>query len=153
MAVNATMKVYTKFSYSSAIKLMKLDTDVLRCILLSSYNIGGTQTSAQFLSDIVTAGVGVEANGTGYTAGGVPLTSVTLTNSGLGTTLMSGNPSWNATGGTLTASYALFYDSQPGTPATNPLIGYWDFGGAVTSTNNPFTLNINPSGLVTFTAT
>jgi hypothetical protein len=145
MAVTA--HVYTKLTKSLADKLANLETDALKVMLLSAYTVGSTQDTAQFVSDVLA--VGTEASGTGYTAGGQALTSVTLTASGHVYTLTAANPSW--TSSTITASYALFLDSTPGSNATNPVICYWDFGGAQSSSSGTFTLTISGSGLCTFT--
>jgi hypothetical protein len=146
-----TSHVYTKCDYSMGTKLTQLATDALKVMLLSAYTLGTTQNSAQFVSDVLAAPA-TEATGTGYTAGGQALTGVTLTNAGLVTTLTCANPSWNAAGGSLAASYALFYDSSPGTNATNPVLCYWDLGGVQTATNATFTLTISGTGVITWTA-
>jgi hypothetical protein len=57
-------------------------TDTIKAMPLASYTVGTTRDTAQFLSDVVTAGVGVEATGggsTGYTTGGLTLASKTIT--------------------------------------------------------------------------
>lgn len=66
--------------------------------------------------------------------------TVTWTCVGTGITVLSAtNPSWNASGGSLTARYAAFYYST-GTASTSPLIGLVDQGSAVTATNATFTI-------------
>jgi hypothetical protein len=148
----AGFHVYTKFQHSIAHKLCDLSADTLKVALLASYTgAAANLQSAQFYADVVTAGVGVEITSSGYSAGGVALTGITLTDSGAVTTLgVSGTPSW--TGLTASPAFALFYDSTPGTGATNPVICYWDFGGAQSLTGANFQLNVSGSGLVTFTA-
>jgi hypothetical protein len=118
-------------------------------MLLSAYTVGSTQDTAQFVADVVA--VGTEASGTGYTAGGQALTSVTYTPSGHVYTLSAANPAWTTS--TVTASYALFYGVASVSPgnSTNAVICYWDFGGAASSTAGTFTLTISGSGLVTIT--
>src|ERR1700683_702320 len=69
-------------------------------------------TYAQFKTNSGSGGGGAlteVANGNGYTTGGVALTSVTYTDSGLVNTLTCANPSWSATG-SWSAVYAVFYD-------------------------------------------
>jgi hypothetical protein len=147
----AAFHVYTKLDHSIAAKLANLGTDTLKVALLSSYTGAASNLqTAQFYSDVVTAGVGVEIAATGsYSAGGAALTSVSLSDSGAVTTLNATAPSW--TGITTTPAFALFYDSTPGTGATNPVICYWDFGGGISNPGN-FSLTISGSGLVTWTA-
>lgn len=145
MAVTA--HVFTKQLLALGSKLENIGTDALKVMLLSAYTPG--QDTHEFVSDVV--GAGTEAVGTGYTAGGQALSSVTFTASGHVYTLSSANPSWSASGGALSAAFAVFYDSTPGSNATNPVIAYWDFGGTLTATNAAFGLTISGSGIVTFT--
>jgi len=145
MAVTA--HTYTKLATSLADKKVDFDSDTLKAMLLSSYTVGSTQDTAQYVSDVLA--VATEASGTGYTSGGATLTGVTVGVSGHVYTLDCNDPSWPSS--TITASYALFYDSTPGTNSTNPVICYWDLGGAASSSSGAFTLTINASGLVTLT--
>lgn len=73
-----TVFVYGKLQTSLWGGLINFSSDTIKAMLLSSYTVGSTQDSAQFLSDVVTAGVGVEASGSGYTSGGQALTSKTV---------------------------------------------------------------------------
>lgn len=119
-------------------------------MLLSAYTVGSTQDTAQYVSDV--KAVATEASGTGYSAGGATLATVSWSASGHAYTLdFSTDPTWNAGGGSLAAAYALFYDATPGSDATNPVICYWDFGGTITATNATFTLTLNASGVLTVT--
>ena len=146
MAVTA--HTYTKAADSVfKSKIANITTDSLKVMLLSAYTVGTTQDTAQFLADVLA--VGTEASGTGYTAGGQALASVTWTESGHVYTLGCANPSWASS--TITAAYAVFYDATPGTNATDPLLCYWDFGGNVSTTNGTFLLTVSGSGLLTIT--
>ena len=144
-----TSHTYTKFAATLGAKGANLTSDTLKVMLLSAYTVGTTQDTAQYVADV--KAVATETTGTGYSAGGATLTSVTYTESGHVYTLTCANPSWSATGGSLAAAYALFYDSTPGTDATNPVLCYWDLGGTQTATNAAFTLMINASGLLIVT--
>lgn len=147
MAVTA--HVFTKFANRLGQKGVDIDSDTFKCMLLSAYTVGSTQDTAEFVSDVLA--VGTEASGTGYTAGGATLTSVSWTASGHVYTWTATIPAWNAAGGSLAAAYALFLDSTPGSNATNPVLCYWDLGGTQTATNGTFTLTANASGIVTVT--
>lgn len=146
-AIAVTAHVYTKGILSVVSKLENIPSDALKVMLLSAYTPG--QDTHQFMSDVL--GAGTETSGTGYTATGQALTSVTVSQSGHVQTLSCANPSWNATGGALSAAYAVWFDSSPGSNATNPVICYWDLGGTQTATNSTFALTVSGSGLVTFT--
>jgi hypothetical protein len=146
MAVTA--HTFTKFALSLATKKVDLTADTFKVMLLSAYTVGTTQDTAQFVSDVT--GVGTEASGAGYTAGGYTLVSPTFTESGhVYTFTTATNPNW--TSSTISAAYALFYDSTPGTAATNPVIAYWDFGGTSSSSAGVYTLTISGSGIYAYT--
>jgi hypothetical protein len=149
MAVTA--HVYTKFANRLGQKGVDIDTDTWKCMLLSAYTVGTTQDTAEFAADVLA--VATEASGTGYTAGGATLTSVSWTASGHVYTFTATIPAWNAAGGSLAAAYALFIDTTPGTNATNPVMCYWDLGGTQTATNGTFTLTASGTGILTVTGT
>lgn len=98
-------------------------------------SIGATNTTYGTPADLST--------GNGYTAGGVSIGTVTGAQTS-GTFSFAGgtNPSWTASGGNIGPfRYALLYNST-----NNKLIGYWDYGVALTLTNgNTFTITLpNP---------
>lgn len=145
MAVTA--HTYTKLAKSLVDKLADLDSDALKVMLLSAYT--PDRDAHQFVSDVLGAGTQVP-NGSGYTTGGAALTTVTFVESGHAYILDCDDPSW--TGATFAAAYAVFYDSTPGSSATNPVLNYWDFGGTLTGGGGAFTLVIDASGLLVVTA-
>lgn len=146
MAVTA--HTYSKLALSMGSKKIDFTADTFKVMLLSAYTVGTTQDTAQFVSDVTA--VGTESSGTGYTAGGYSLVSPTFSLSGHVYTFSTGtNPNWTTS--TISAAYALFYDSTPGTSSTNPVICYWDFGGTSSSSAGTFTLTISGSGIATFT--
>lgn len=67
--------------------------------------------------------------GNGYTAGGNAATTASSTQTGGTYKLVLNSPSaWTATGGSIGPfQYAILYDST-----TDNLLGYWDYGSAVT---------------------
>ncbi len=141
MAVTA--HTFTKFGVSAIEKLSNLNTDALKVALLTAYT--PAVDTHQFWADVLGAGTEVAAGG-GYSTGGLALSGVSVSASGHVVTLSCSNPSWGAT---LTASFAVFYDSTPGSNATDPVIVYWDFGGSQTLSG----LTISGSGLLTVTGT
>ena len=98
-----------------------------------------------------TSNVAAEITGTGYTAGGVAVSSPTFTAGGSNNTVATwtsaSNPQW--TSATFTANQAIFYESSA---STYQLICFWDFGGAISVTGGTFTLSIAGTGLLTATA-
>jgi hypothetical protein len=52
------------------------------------------------------------------------------------------------TSSTITARYAVVYDSTPGTDATRPLICYIDFGADVISSGGSFTIAWDAAGII-----
>ena len=145
MAVTA--HVYPQFQQKMATKAVNLSTDPLKVMLVNGGSFDNTDVT---IADVKANAGFVEASGTGYTAGGAALASVTLTTSGNVTTLTCANPAWSSS--TISATGAVFYDAVGGTDATNFPIVYWDFGGTVSDTSGNFTLTINASGLWTDTA-
>lgn len=143
MAVTA--HAYPQTQQKLGTKTLNLSSDSLKVMLLSAYTFANTHAT---MADVLAAGT--EVTGTGYTAGGQALSSVTFATSGTVTTLDSADPSWGAS--TITASFAVFYDAAGGTNSTNIPICYWDFGGAQSSSSGSFTLTLNASGLYTVTS-
>ncbi|MFC9766736.1 hypothetical protein ACFVJ2_33630, partial [Rhodococcus jostii] len=64
--------------------------------------------------------------------------------------LDAADSSWTTS--TITARYAIIYNSTPGTDATRPLIAYVDFGADVSTTAGTFTITWDAAGIVTLTA-
>jgi hypothetical protein len=84
----------------------------------------------------------------GYTAGGNTATTVSSSQTGGTYKLVLSSPStWTATGGSIGPfEYAILYDAT-----TDNLIGYWDYGSAVTlSTGESFSVVLDgTSGVFT----
>ena len=143
-----TTYVYGKFMNSLLDKKVDLDSDAIKVMLMASYT--PAQDTHQYVSDVKAAGT--EATGTGYTAGGKTVGTVTLgaISSGILPVTVA-DIVWASS--SISAAYAVFYDSTHGSDATNPVIMYWDFGGTITTVNGPFTLDVNASGLFSMTRT
>jgi len=112
-----------------------LDTDVLKIALYTSSAVLGPDTTAY-----TTVG---ETSGSGYTAGGITLTNVTV-NSGNGIAYVDfDNPTW--AGASFTARGALIYNSSK----SNKSMFVLDFGANQTAVNETFMLDL-PAGNPTF---
>lgn len=144
MAVTA--KLYGLSLKSMAQGKMVLDTDTLKVMLCTS-TYTPNQDTHQFKSDVTN-----EITGTGYTAGGLALTSVTLTYNATNNTLTldAADAAWASS--TITARYAVVYDSTPATDATRPLIAYVDFGADQSDSSGTFTIVWDAAGIATWTA-
>jgi len=89
-----------------------------------------------------------EITGTGYSAGGESLTSVTLTQTGGTITWDADDVTWASS--TLTARGAVVYDDSL---TDDPLICYIDFGSDKSSSSGDFVLSFNASGIFTLDLT
>lgn len=94
-----------------------------------------------------------EVTGTGYTAGGATLGSVAVTYTSATNTITidAADTTWSAS--TITARYAVIYDSAPATDATRPLIGYIDFGADMSSNNGNFSITWSSEGIFCISTT
>src|SRR5437763_1924575 len=96
------------------------DTDTVKCMLTTSAYTWN-QNTHKYKSDITN-----EITGTNYVAGGATISPLTSAVATLVWNLTGSNAVWaNAT---ITARYAVVYDSTPGTDATRPLLSRVDFG-------------------------
>lgn len=151
-----TPHVFPSLSLNGLKKTLNLSTDTLQVLLIGSgtYTWGAIpqthKTVADFLAGDGTHGALTEVSttGTGYTR--QTLTSVTLTDSGLVTTLACADVLIPAA--TFTAVYALFFDnSVGGTDSTNQVLCYMDFGGAQGATAVTYKLTVPGGALITWT--
>lgn len=122
---------------------MNLATDTFRCVLfLSTSNLGtGSTTYAAVTNEVATAN--------GYTQNSEAAT-VTVALSGTTVTIdETANPSWTASGGSITAHYAALYNVTTGDILCYCLLD--DTPADVTATDgNDLTVNQNASGIGTF---
>ena len=92
------------------------------------------------------------ATGNGYTAGGISIGTITGSQtSGTFRFIGGTDPAWTASGGSIGPfQYAVIYNF---TSATQPLIGWYDYGTPLTLTNgNTFTVDIDQvNGVLTIT--
>lgn len=139
------MAVTTKW-YGVPVKNMYLGTNVFDWntdtikVALATSSYTPDQDAHDFFNDITN-----EVSGTGYTAGGVTITSPTGTYDTASNEIRldCDDPTW--TTATFTARYAIFY-KDTGTASTSPLIGYIDFGADASVAAGTFTIVLNASG-------
>ena len=115
---------------------VNLSFDTVKVLLTNTIPVA----SNSIYSDISSNELG---SGNGYTTGGATATLVSSTQSG-GTykyIASLANPTWTATGTMGPFRYAVMYDSSA---ATKALIGWWDYGSALTLANtNTFTVALD----------
>lgn len=119
---------------ASTIKMMLLDS-----------NHNNNIDTQEFIDDVSAN----EVTGTGYTAGGASVANVSVSadNTNDRAELQFDDVVWDATGGTLTAAYAVLYDDT-GTPGDSQILAIYDFGGDQTASNDTFTVAANSEGAV-----
>ena len=90
------------------------------------------------------------ANGNGYTTGGATLSGVAVTTVTTNDAKFDANDvTWSASGGAITASYAILYND---TDANDPPVAFIDFGGSESAGDGTdFKIIWNASGIFTFT--
>lgn len=139
MAVTAFL--YGKFFNELAAKDTDIDGDAIKVMLCTS-TYSPNQDTHEFKSDVTN-----EVTGTGYTATGKTLTTpATSYTAGTNTWAFDADDvTWTTS--TITARYAVVYDSTPGSDAARRLIGYVDFGADVSSTAGDFTITWDAAGI------
>jgi hypothetical protein len=138
-------KLYGNFLLKALNKEVDFDSDTIKVALLTSAYTPNQDTHDYF--NDVSAN---EVTGTGYTQGGITLSSKTATyDSGTNVIVLdAADVTWSSS--TITARYAVVYDST-GTASTSALIGYVDFGSDQSSTNGNFTITWDSTGIVRIT--
>jgi hypothetical protein len=115
------------------LKLHNLNTDALKVYLTNTAPVA-TNTVYNTPADLATSG--------GYTAGGASATNTYSQTSGTGT-LGGTDIVFTATTGFGPFQYAVLYNN---TTATKALIGWWDYGSAVTlGASETFTVDFGAS--------
>lgn len=142
----ATTKTYGSLITKAFNKEIDWDTDTIKVALVAN-----TYTPNQDTHDYWDDVSANEISGTGYTAGGITLSSKTVGyTAGTNVTKFdAADVSW--TSSTLTARYAVIYLST-GTASTSPLIGYVDFGSDQSSSAGTFSIVWDSAGIFTTTA-
>lgn len=143
----ATTTVYGNFVKQALNKEIDWGSDTIKVALVTS-SYTPSQDNHDYWDDVSSNEV---ANGNGYTTGGATLANATVTYTG-GTNvtkLDADDVSW--TSSTITARYAVIYNTTPGSAATNPVIAYVDFGSDQSSSSGTFAISWDSAGILTFT--
>lgn len=117
------------------------DTDPLKVALVAADN-GSNLNTFDFRDDIT------EVTGTGYTAGGVSLTGVTVTASGGVVTFDAADTTYTTV--TIAAIRGSWIYKNVGTAATDPL-AFWHDHGAQSITAGNYQIVWNAGGIATLT--
>lgn len=143
-----TAKLFEEFpvqmggSTSSGGSAMDMLSDAFKYMLTTS-----TYTPSQ-ANHTIKSDVTNEVSGTGYTAGGVTLTTKTYAAASLVSTWDADDVSWTTS--TITARNGVIYDDTTATPV-KPLVLYHDYGGDQSTSGTTFQVTMNASGLYTIT--
>ena len=143
---SSTLQPFYVFGENLAEKVHNLQSDTLKVMLTNTAPTASTGTIKTDITEITA--------GNGYTAGGATLTvSSSSQASGL-YKLVIADVTITASGGSIGPfRYAVIYNDTPTSPA-DPLIGYFDYGSAITlgdgeaftldfdGTNGVFTINV-----------
>jgi hypothetical protein len=118
------------------------DTDTFKIMLVGSGYTENKDTHTK-RSDVTS-----EITGTGYTAGGATLASVTWTMDTANdrVVLDAADPSWASS--TITARKAVIYKSRGGASTADELVCVFDFTTDQISTNGTFTVAFNAAGIL-----
>lgn len=133
--------IYSAFGLYLGQGAIDFDNDTFKVGLLTS-SYSPVQSTDEKWSDIS----GDEASGTGYTAGGAAVSSISWTRSSNVITLDFADVSWASS--SITARYGALYDD---THTDDPLIACFDLGSELTSSNGTFAIQFNASGIFTVT--
>lgn len=120
--------------------------DTYKVKLLTAATFDATHTT-------LAATGGTEATtATGYTAGGATLASVAVTTETTNDAKFdAADVTWTATGGAITASYAILYND---TDANDPPVAFINFDGSQSAGDGTdFRIVWNANGIFTFTVT
>jgi len=138
----ATFNKFQSFVEALAEKVHKLDTDVLKVALTNTVPLA---------TNTVIANITQIANGNGYTTGGTQSTQVSSLQTGGVYKLVINDITFTAGPVSMgTFQYVVLYNS---TATNGELIGWYDYGAAITITNgNSFTVDFDQvNGVLTIT--
>lgn len=130
-----------QFVYNLGLKKINLSSDTFKVALTNTAMSAEDDGAYADFTDLATAG--------GYTAGGNAVTP-TWARSGATATLSNTDPTtWTATAaGIGPFRYAVLYDDTPAAGADKCIVGWWDYGAALTlATGETFTVDFGASTL------
>jgi len=131
----ASFVKFYQFAYDLSEKVHNLNSDTI--------NVGLTNTAPTASSNKLWADITEITAHNGYSAGGASTGASGGTASGT-FTLTGTNVTWTASGGTIGPfEWVILYNTST-SPNTKPLIGYWDYGSALTlNSGDSFTVQFN----------
>ena len=138
----AAFNKFNAFVENLSEKVHNLQSDTLKVMLTNT---------APNATDAVLADLTEISAGNGYTAGGTTATQSSSAQSSGTYKLVLADVTFTASGGSIGPfRYAVLYNDTPTSPA-DPLIGYWDYGTALTLTSgNSFSVDFDAaSGVLT----
>jgi hypothetical protein len=120
------------------------DTDTIYFLLVDA--TGAAESDATKQGYRYRSSITHESTGAGYSTGGAAVGSLTLTMSAHVLTFSAATVNWAAS--TITASGGYLYKLSGSGAGSDPLIGYWDFGGSFASSGGTFSVAWNASGIL-----
>lgn len=138
----ASFNKFQQFVEDVGRKVHNLDADTLKVVLTNT---------APNATDATLSQITQISNGNGYTTGGSTAASNDYTQASGTAKLTATDVVFTASGGSVGPfRYAVLYNDTPTSPA-DPLIGYWDYGSAVTlASGETFTVDFDgTTGILT----
>lgn len=136
--------IYNKIKYDWMTKAVNMTSDTLKIFLLTSSH--SFTASNNLYSDISSNEIS-GASGTGYTTGGITLTTPTVTQDNSNNLAYFDGDDAVWASASFTAHYAVIYD----TTVSNHLIACIDFGSDKTVSSGTFTIQWSANGILKIT--
>lgn len=140
----ATARYYGKFFQSLWNKEINASDSFKLMLCTSAYT--PNQDTHRYKSDVTN-----EVTGPGYTAGGYTVGALSVSYDAATNTVSVDGADANWPSSTITARWAVLYDSTPGSDATRPLVGYVDFGADMASVAATFSVVWAGNGIAAVT--
>lgn len=135
---SSTFQVVDEWANYVATKKIDVSGDSFKVVLTNSTP---TKAGTTVLADITPI---TEQNG--YTAWAPTMTwAETGAGTGIWRLSIGADKTWTASGGSFGAfRYAVLYDDTPAGTPTDPVVGFWDYGSAITvNTGETFTIDVD----------